>query len=218
MKTILSFLTQLEENNTREWFNDNKAVYEEARSHFESFINLLIVKIKEFDPEIDVNGAKECVFRIYKDVRFSKDKSPYKTNMGAYIAKGGRKSELAGYYMHIEPEGSFAGGGIYCPQPAVLKKIREDIYSQPEDIKAILNEKSFKASFPELYGDRLKTVPKGYPKDFKDGELLKFKDYTVIKYLSDKDILSDTLSDKVIAIFKIQKPFNDYLNKAVNNG
>ncbi len=217
MKSVLSFLNQLKENNNREWFNDNKSLYEDARTEFETFINLLILKIKEFDSEIDVNGAKDCMFRIYKDVRFSKDKSPYKTNMGAYIAKGGRKSELAGYYMHVEPGGSFAGGGIYCPQPDILKKIREDIYINPENIKSILNEKSFKTTFPELYGDRLKTVPKGYPKDFKDGDLLKFKDYTVIKSLSDKDILSNTLIDKVIAIFKTQKPFNLYLNKAVVN-
>jgi len=218
MKILLSFLSQLKENNNREWFNDNKKLYEEARSEFERFINLLILKIKEFDSEIDVNGAKDCMFRIYKDVRFSKDKSPYKTNMGAYIAKGGRKSELAGYYMHVEPGGSFAGGGIYCPQPAILKKIREDIYIRPENLKAIINNKTYKETFPELYGDRLKTIPKGYPKDFKDAELLKFKDYTVIKGLSDNDILNNTLADKVITIFKTQKPFNDYLNNAVVAG
>jgi uncharacterized protein (TIGR02453 family) len=217
MKNILDFLTLLQDNNKREWFNDNKSLYEQAKSDFESFVNLLIVNIKDFDPDIDVNSAKECIFRIYKDVRFSKNKDPYKTNMGAYIVSGGKKSELAGYYMHIEPGGSFAGGGIYCPQPDVLKKIREDIYQHADTVKDIIHEKTFKSTFPELYGEQLKTVPKGYPKDFKDADLLKFKDYTVIKSLSDKEILSNNLIDKVISIFKIQKPFNTYLNRLLKN-
>lgn len=215
MKDILNFLKELKENNTREWFNENKKVYESAKDQFEEFVNLLIMKIKEFDSSIDVSSAKDCTFRIYRDVRFSKNKEPYKTNMGAYIAKGGRKSEYAGYYIHMEPGTSFAGGGIYMPQPKVLKAIREDIYNDAETFKNIINDTEFKAMFPELYGEKLKTAPKGFPKDFPDIDLLNFKSYTVTKAITEKEILSDSFLDTLMKIFKTQKPLNDYLNSAL---
>ena len=215
MKNILNFLTDLKANNNREWFNENKSKYEEAKKQFEDFVNILIMKIKEFDKSIDVNAAKECTFRIYRDVRFSKNKEPYKPNFGAYIAKGGRKSEYAGYYIHLETGASFAGGGVYCPQPKVLKAVRDDIYTDSGTIKGIINDSSFKKVFPEMYGEKLKTAPRGFPKDFADIHLLNFKSYTVVKDLSDKDITADNFLDNVLSIFKTQKPFNDYLNGAI---
>ena len=215
MKNILNFLNELNENNNRDWFIDNKDKYETAKNQFEELVNILIMKIKEFDPVLDVNSAKECAFRIYRDVRFSKNKEPYKTNMGAYIAKGGRKSELAGYYIHIQPGESFAGGGLYCPQTKVLKAVRDDIFHNSSQIKKIINNKEFNTAFPQLYGEKLKTAPKGYPKDFPDIDLLNYKSYTVIKPFSDKEILSLDFLDKVLAVFKIQKPLNDYLNNVI---
>jgi uncharacterized protein (TIGR02453 family) len=215
MKTILEFLTQLKYNNNREWFADNKSLYENAKLEFEAFVNMLIGEIKAFDNSVDVNSAKECTFRIYKDVRFSKNKDPYKTNMGAYIASGGKKSEWAGYYMHVEPGASFAGGGLYCPQPDILKKVREDIFNHSETLKTIISNKSFKSAFPEIYGEQLKTVPKGFPKEFEDAELLKYKSYTVIKHLSDKDLIKSDILDNILSIFKTQKPFNSYLNNVL---
>ena len=217
MQPILNFLTQLKANNNREWFQENKAQFEDAKTTFETFVNILIMKIKEFDSSVDVNSAKECTFRIYRDVRFSKNKEPYKPNMGAYISKGGRKSKYAGYYIHIEPEASFAGGGIYCPQPPVLKAVREDIFDDSTTIKNIINNKKFNTLFPEMYGERLKTAPRGFPKDFPDINLLNYKSYTVVKELSNKTIADNTLLDNLLAILKTQKPFNDYLNKAINN-
>lgn len=216
MNTILNFLSQLKQNNNRDWFNENKHLYEEAKNKFEEFVNILIPKIKEFDKEIDVNSAKECTYRIYRDVRFSKNKEPYKPNMGAYISKGGKKSKYAGYYIHIEAGVSFAGGGIYCPRPDILKTVRTNIFEDAEEIKIILNNKKFSSTFPELYGEKLKTAPRGFSKDFPDIDLLNYKSYTVVKNLTNKDLLSKNFLEDLLIIFKTQKPFNDYLNKAIN--
>ncbi len=215
MKEILNFLSQLKQNNNRDWFNANKSTYEEAKKQFEGIVDIHIMKIKEFDDTIDVSSSKECIFRIYRDVRFSKNKEPYKPNFGAYIAKGGRKSEYAGYYIHVEPGASFAGGGIYCPQAKVLKSVRDDIYDDASRIKKIINEPSFKSIFPELYGDKLKTAPRGFDKDFPDISLLNFKSYTVIKGLSDEDIRGGDFLDTVVSIFKTQRVFNGYLNGVI---
>ena len=215
MKTVLNFLSKLKENNNRDWFNENKHLYEDAKSKFEEFVNILIPKIKEFDKEIDVNSAKECTYRIYRDVRFSKNKEPYKPNMGAYISKGGKKSKFAGYYVHIEDDASFAGGGIYCPQPNILKKVRNDIFDDASEIKSILSQRNFKKHFPEMYGEKLKTAPRGFPKDFKDIKLLNFKSYVVVKNLTNEVILSNNFLEDLIKTFKAQKPFNDYLNKVI---
>ena len=179
MKTILNFIKDLKANNNREWFNENKAKYEEAKKQFEAYVDILIMKIKEFDQFVDVNAAKECTFRIYRDARFSKNKEPYKPNFGAYIAKGGRKSEYAGYYIHLESGASFAGGGVYCPQAKVLKSVREDIYQDASTFKKIINKPTFKSVFPKMYGDKLKTAPRGFDKNFADIGLLNFKSYTV---------------------------------------
>ncbi len=215
MQSILNFLTAVKVNNNREWFQDNKPVFEEAKSSFEEFVNILILKIKEFDNTIDVSSAKECTYRIYRDVRFSKNKEPYKPNFGAYIAKGGRKSEFAGYYIHIESGASFAGGGIYCPQPEVLKSVRDDIYNDSGNIKKIINEPIFKTVFPEMYGEKLKTAPRGFPKNFPDIQLLNYKSYTVITSLTNEDLTAGDFLDNLLSIFKTQKPFNDYLNGVI---
>ena len=127
MKTILNFLTELKANNNRDWFNENRNQYVKAKSDFEDLINRIIPAIHHFDPDIGSISAKQCVFRIFRDVRFSKDKSPYKTNMGGFIARGGRKGGFAGYYLHLDPEQSFIAGGMHMPFPEELKKVRQEI-------------------------------------------------------------------------------------------
>lgn len=216
MQTILNFLSDLKQNNNREWFNQNKFRYEEAKTGFYDFVEILIMKIKEFDSFVDVFSPKECIFRIYKDIRFSKDKTPYKTNMGAYISKGGRKSKYAGYYIHIEPNASFAGGGLYCPQKDILTAVRQTLADDASVIKSIIRKPSFQKTFPELYGETLKTAPRGFNKNHPDIELLRYKSYTVIKHLPDKDITSENFLKNILSIFKTQKPFNDYLNAVIN--
>ena len=127
MKNVIPFLEELSKNNSREWFHDNKGRYSVARKEFESFVAALIPRLAELDSELTGLDHKQCIFRIHRDVRFSPDKSPYKTNMGAAMGRGGRKSPYASYYIHIEPGNSFAGGGIWMPQPAALKAMREEI-------------------------------------------------------------------------------------------
>jgi len=213
MKNALNFLIHLKLNNERNWFKENEKFYQSAKTEFTDFIDSLIPVLKSIDDTIDVESSKECLFRIYRDVRFSKNKEPYKTNFGAFIAKGGRKTVNAGYYIHFEPDQSFIGGGIYMPQPNYLKAIRTNIYNAPDSFKKILNEKKFKDLFGGIEGEKLKTAPKGFPKDFPDLDLIKNKHFVVSKKVSNEFWLSGDLVQKVADIFKEQYPLNSYLNK-----
>ena len=127
MLKVIQFLNELSENNNREWFQKNKKWYDESREKVLFLTEVVINEIRKFDPDVPLLEPKDCLFRIFRDVRFSHDKSPYKTNFGSFIAKGGRKSSYAGYYFHIEPSGSFVGGGIYMPAAEPLKAIRDYI-------------------------------------------------------------------------------------------
>jgi len=214
-KMILEFLIDLQFNNNKIWFNENNDRYQVSKTGFEQFIETLIPKLKRMDDSINVTSPKECIFRIYRDVRFSKDKEPYKTNFGALIAKGGRKSPFAGYYIHIEPDKSFIGGGIYMPESNVLKAIRTEIYENIKEFNNIINSSSFKKYFPEIYGDKLKMAPKGFPKDFKDIDLLKYKHYAVAFPVENSFWLDRSIFENLMDIFHTQYPFNKFLNKAL---
>jgi uncharacterized protein (TIGR02453 family) len=214
-KIVLEFLHKLKENNNRDWFNANKDQYEKARQEAEHFVDHLILEMQKIDKNIGTLTSKQTMFRIYRDVRFSKDKSPYKTYFGAFIAPGGRKSTKAGYYIHIAPEGTFVGGGAYHPMGEQLKKIRSEIYYNLAEFEKITSNKQFKNVFGELKGDRLVRPPQGFPKDFDGIELLKFKDYTVFFTLSDKEVLKPDFMNVVKNAFKTMKPLNDFLNRAM---
>ncbi len=206
----LDFLRKLEENNNKEWFAANRNLYKEAKKEFEDFVRLLIEEIKKFSPEIGLLEPKQTLFRINRDTRFSKDKRPYKNFFGSVITKGGRKSHLAGYYVHIQPENSFLGGGIYCSKPEILKVLRNYIFENYEKFLEIINDKKFNSYFEELYGEKLKRLPRGFPADFPYPELLKYKNYAIAYKIKD-----DTDTQQITKIFKIMKPFNDFLNKAL---
>lgn len=217
MQQILNYLKDLEQNNNREWFQGNKKRYTEMKERFENYVMLLIAKVQEIDPNVKINNPKECTFRIYRDVRFSNNKLPYKDHMGAHISNGGKKSIFAGYYFHLSPSGSFAGGGVYHPQPKILKAIRTEIFENPKEFKTIINEPKFKKTFNKIYGERLKTAPQGYPKDWADIELLRPKSYALIHKLSEKEITSPNLFITLENIFRIQSNFNNYMNKIIEN-
>jgi len=216
MKNVLDFLKELKENNDREWFNENRKKYDGAKTEFETLINKLIPKIYDFDPEIGSLTAKQCVFRIFRDVRFFKDKSPYKVNMGGFMSKGGRKGFHSGYYVHIEPGRSFLGGGIYMPPSDILKKIRQEIMYNVDEYKNIINNPAFKKIFTQMEGEKLKRPPKDFPADFPDIELLKCKSYVVLHDVKDKDILSKNFENYIIDVFKTMYPLNQFLNKALS--
>lgn len=212
---ILDFLNELKQNNTREWFQQNKLRYELLRADFESFLNKLIPEVYKFDPGIGLITAKDCIFRIYKDIRFSKDKTPYKTNFGAFIAENGRKSLKAGYYVHLDPEESFLGGGLYMPPPDILKLVRQEIFFTSEELKGIMNEDAFRNIYGGLHDmeDKLKKPPRDYPLDFKDIELLKHKSYTVWHTLSTDVLSSGALLEDILLKFRAMASFNAYLNR-----
>lgn len=215
-KIILKYLKNLEKNNNRDWFNEHKKQYEAARFEMEKFVDHLILNIRSFDQRIGDLTAKKAMFRIYRDVRFSKDKTPYKTYFGAYMATGGRKSEMAGYYVHISPDTCFAGGGSHGPMGEKIKKIRSEIYYNLDEFNGIINNKNFKQAFGDLKGERLKRPPVGFPKDFEGIETLKLKDFTVVQYFDEKDIIHPNFDQSVLDVFKTMKPFNNFLNRAIN--
>lgn len=217
LKQVLSFLGDLEKNNNKDWMHDNKKVYQQAKAEFNEFVNQLITKLSEFDPDILGLEPKHCTFRINRDIRFSKDKSPYKNNFGAYMAKGGKKGVGGGYYIHLQPGESFMGGGIYMPPSDILSKIRQEIDYNPDPLLSILSEKSFKSYYGNLSGEQLKTAPKGYEKDHPHINLLRFKSFVVFRKLSGQEITSAGFLDDVAKGFQILKPLKDYLSVAIDD-
>lgn len=215
MQAIFDFLTGLRTNNTKEWFNDNRKAYETAKEQMLFFTEIMIQEIHRFDPTIPMMSPKDCLFRIFRDVRFSNDKSPYKTNMGSFIARGGRKSELAGYYLHFEPGASFVGGGVWCPEADILRAIRQEIYEHPDSFKEIVDDDDFKRVFPEIMGEQLKTAPKGFDKDFADVALLRYKSYAFGNSMTDRQVLSPDLVDHAVGVFRQLSHVNAFLNEAI---
>ena len=216
MQQILNFLSELKENNNKEWFDQNRDRYQECRKKILFLTELIIQETGKFDPEIGVQDPKNCVFRIFRDVRFSNDKTPYKTNMGSFISKGGRKSVNSGYYLHIEPGASFVGGGSYCPPTDALKAIRTEIFDHPEDFKQIISKDSFRKIYSEMYDDKLKTAPKGFPKDFPDIDILKYKSFAFGSTIDDSVVTSDAFVEKIVSSMKELYPVNRFLNTAID--
>ena len=215
-KDVLQFLIDLKENNYKEWFHENKPRYQKVKKEFEQLIAHTIADISQFDKSVVNLEPKNCIFRINRDIRFSKDKSPYKTNFGAFIVPGGKKSGNAGYYVHIEPGNCFLAGGVYSPPADILRAVRTEVYENTEDFKKILNDGNFKNHFKELMSeDKLKTAPKGFPKDFEDIDLLKYKHYTVAKNVSDNLVTSDKFADEIHETFAALYPFNQFINEGI---
>jgi uncharacterized protein (TIGR02453 family) len=209
--STLQFLRNLEKNNNREWFNENKTLYQEAQQDVISFVEKLIEEMADFDEEMGKLEAKKSVFRIYRDTRFSKDKTPYKTNFGAGLGMG-KGNKISGYYLHIEPGKSFLAGGIYMPESSVLKTIRQEISAFGDEFKAILEQDEFRNYFRGLsVEDKLKKVPQGFEKDDKMAEYLKLKHFIVTHPVSDEQLLSENAVKEFIKIFKAMKPLNDFL-------
>ena len=216
MKSILSFLKGIQKNNSREWMEANKAQYLNAKGLFEEIITELIDKISAFDPYIRGAEAKKCIFRLHRDVRFSKDKRPYKDNMGGFINKDGRKGMDGGYYIHVQPGQSMLAGGVYMPPSDVLKKIRQEIDYNPEAINKFMAGSDFKNYFGSFEGDRLKKAPKGYDPDHPNIELLKLKYYIIVHRISDEELLKPDFINYASKVFKKMLPLNDYLRTALH--
>jgi len=213
----LQFLIALKANNQRDWFQAHKPEYDKAKKNFEDFATVLLDNLKSFDETLQNLEIKQCLFRIYRDVRFSPNKEPYKTHFGAYIAKnGGKNSHFAGYYLHLDPEESFFGGGIYMPIPEYLKLIRKEIYYQIDEFKSIINAPSFKKYYAGIDPiEKLKKAPADFPKDFPDIELLKNKHFFASHYYKPQEALKEDFMNDVINGLKIVKPLVDFINFSV---
>jgi len=215
MKEVLNFLNTLKENNNREWFQANKHEYENAKSEFLSFVGELITGISKFDKSIENIIPKDCMFRIYRDTRFSSDKTPYKTNLGAFISKGGLKSQLPGYYIHIQSGECFASAGIYMPQPEALNKIRQEIFYHYNDFKSIIESTDFKKYKLQFWEDKLKRPPKGFNPEFEGIEYLKMKSFVPYFEIADNELGDNNLVHKITGILQIMYPLNVFLTKAL---
>lgn len=212
-KETFVFLKKLKENNNREWFSKNKSLYEQARADFENLVKQIIPAIATFDPHIGMPDPKKCIFRIYRDVRFSTDKSPYKTHLAAIIHQQ-NFVKSSGYYLHIGADESFACSGHYMLMPDQLKKMRQGIAGDFEFFEEIINETRFKTEFGDLFRDEdtLKRVPNGFAKDHPAAEYLKLKRFYVQKPLSEDTLTGNELVPYLKDIYKLSYPLNEFLN------
>ena len=214
-KSTFDFLKSLKKKNNRVWFEKNKDKYLTAKQDVEKFLQLVIDETAKTDKSITGIDAKKCMFRIYRDVRFSKDKSPYKTNMGASINPGGKKVHGAGYYVHIQPGASFIAGGMYMPEPAHLNAIRQEIDYNTKSFLKIISDKNFKKHFKGFYDDdALKNPPKGYDKTHPQIKYLKLKHFIVSGDVKEGDLQGKNAVKKASEIMKAAKPLNDFIKKA----
>jgi len=217
-KSTLDFLRKLSKNNNREWFNAHKDLYLAAKADAEQLAVQLAAGINEFDSSVGVLEPKDCMFRIYRDARFSHDKSPYKTNLGVVVQRGGKKTPYACYYVHVEPASCFLSGGIYMPLPETLKAIRQSIDGCFEEFEAIVKEKNFKKYFGAIADEnKLVKVPQGFDKNSPAAEFLKQKDFYVMRPVSDEEICSPTFLKNALQAFRSLKPLNHFFNEAIDN-
>lgn len=215
-KDTFTFLETLKENNNREWFTENKAWYERARMDFEGLVAEIIKNLAAFEPEIGHINPKKCIFRIYRDTRFSADKTPYKTNFGA-VFQSNFKEKASGYYLHLSPEECFLSCGFYMPQSEQLKKIRKGIYDDFEMFQEIMNEKQFKKEIGDLNRDdnMLQRIPNGFDKNHPAAEYMKLKHFYVMKAVKKEQVLSEDFASYATKIYKIMKPLSEFLDDLV---
>jgi uncharacterized protein (TIGR02453 family) len=214
-KETVDFLKKLDKNNNRDWFNANKDSFIKANDNVIAVSGDLLNRVARFDPEVAGIDPKACVFRIYRDVRFSKDKSPYKTNLGAFIAPGGRKTMSPGYYFHVQPGMYFSAAGKHMPDSGELLKIRSAIAANTKDFLKIVNAKKFKDRFGELDGDRLTKPPKGFAADHEAVEYLKLKSFTVSEEFSEKEATGNDYPKLLAESFKAAYPLVTFLRDAL---
>lgn len=209
---VFNFLEQLNDHNNREWFTENKNLYTESQENIVKFLEDLIKEMSGFDPGLEKTDPKKALFRIYRDTRFSKDKTPYKTNFGASLGMG-KGSQKGGYYLHLEPGKSFIAGGMYMPEPSVLRTLRKEISLYGSEFIKVLNHKDFKKYFTDLdQDDKLKKIPQGFEKEDPMAEYLKLKSFIVVYPLTDEEILNENAVKNLVKIFTAMKPLNDFLN------
>ena len=229
MVNALNFLRSLAANNNREWFQAHRAWYDEVRAEWDDAVRGLIVRISQFDPSVAHLDVKDCTYRIYRDVRFSADKSPYKRHFGCFISGRGKQSYHAGYYFHLQPEyadrdcaeydfnGSFAVGGTWYLPSHILREVRMSILEDTSTYRFIVEAPAFRRTFPQLGYEPLKTLPKGFPKDFAHPEWLRPRVFSCGRPLDETFFSSPHWLDDLASIFQTSKPFIDFLNDTIDD-
>jgi len=210
LNSVLEFASELKQNNNRPWFLEHRDDFDVARKNFEEFVTQLIISLSKSE---NLGGItpKDCIYRLNRDLRFSQDKTPYKPYLSAYIAPGGRKSKLLGYYVHLEPGNVMLAGGLYDPEPRQLTAFRDAISRDAREFKSIITEKKFVEYFGGVSGDSLKTIPRGYPADHPEAALLRLKTVTVVHKVTDAAAVASGFFEHTIKTFGVMKPFLTYL-------
>jgi uncharacterized protein (TIGR02453 family) len=211
----LHFLEELSHNNNRDWFDANRDTYQATKENFEAFVTDLKLAMTPLIPRLEEQQAKNMIFRIFRDVRFSKDKTPYKAHYSAYFSQGGRKWAGAGYYLHIQPGASFAAAGIWMPDGPLLKKIRQEIDYDYDTFRQILGAAAFKKHFTKLSGDALQKVPAGYDATNPAADYLKMKRFIAEMPINDEEILRKDFVKKATTVFTAAGPLVDFMNRAM---
>jgi uncharacterized protein (TIGR02453 family) len=214
----LKFLSALAQNNNKPWFDTHRAQYEAARIDFQNFIQLVIDDFGRTDTTIAGLQARDCLFRINRDIRFSNDKTPYKANFGASLKPEGKKSPYAGYYFHLEPGRSFVGGGLWMPEAVNVKKVRQEIDYNGAAFQQIINSSSFKKVYGDVYKGSdvsLSKAPKGYEPNHPAIDYLKLKSFIAETHLADAELTKATLHQKTVEAFKALQPFLQFINHAL---
>ena len=219
MKTedILEFLKRLAANNNRPWFQEHKAEYLAVKQAYEDLIATAIARISTFDESVAHLSPSDCTYRIYRDTRFSADKTPYKTHLGAYINSRGKKSNHCGYYIHLEPDNCLLAGGTWCLPSDMLRAVRQSVCDNLDEFRSIVEDPEFKKYFPTIGEQCLKTIPKGFPKDFPYPDYLKCKDYAVECDVPDSFFTSPDFFDRMDDIFQQMKRLTDFLNYTIDD-
>ena len=212
-KSSMDFLGQLKKHNNRDWFNDNKELFLEEQLHIEKFADALLLELNSHDV-IETPTGKKSLHRIYRDIRFSKEKTPYKTNWSGSFKRAG-KQRRGGCYFHLETENSFIAGGFWSPNNDDLKRIRDDFAFDAEPMRKILKSKSFVTTFGSLQGEQLKTTPKGFDANNKAIDLLRYKQFLIIRKFTDKEILDTSFLNEANQTFKNMRPFFDYMSEVL---
>ncbi|MEO6831942.1 MAG: DUF2461 domain-containing protein [Chitinophagaceae bacterium] len=214
-EATLQFLRELKENNNKAWFDEHRPQYDTAKADFENFVSEFLGKMSSLDIAFAEQRAKDCIYRIYRDVRFSKNKTPYKNHFSAYFAHGGRKWDGAGYYLQFEPGNIFAAGGMWMPPPSILKNIRQEIDYNFKEFQSILQDKKFSKTFGNLEGEKLQRPPQGYDAANPAIEFLKRKAFIVRSEIPDAVVRSAKAQDKLLEVFTTLSPLVAFLNRAV---
>lgn len=214
--STIQFLKALKKNNNKEWFDKNRKIYEQAKADYLNFVTILLNEIQGFDTSLMELQSKQCIFRLNRDVRFSKNKDPYKTNFGASFSKGAKKVQSAGYYFHLEPGENFVGGGLWMPMAPDLNKVRQEIDYCFKEFSSILKKPAFKSTYGDMDNSmKLVRPPKGFDVDNPALEYLKLKSFVVTRSIKDTELTDKQLVKNVVKDFKTIAPLVHFLNRAI---